>query len=285
MKQHLSLTVIALGLPLLLTSVLRAQSVKPLTHVEACEKFMSAVVGIKVAQQPGTASDGAGSGFIVSPDGWILTAAHVVINLETRQNYPIIQVLMPNGTFKTAAQTTPIPEALLHDFALLKVDGSKLPSLELGDERDIPVGANFALIGLPLSTGIAMKFCLSGSVVAKASIPEGNSQINIVFFQGVSIKGISGAPMISLDSGKVIGIENISLTGIGPALEQTKKQLAAGAGGNVHITGIEFGPVLRDLVNTLDSQLANGLGAGNGASDARLALEKAQRDHQKDAHH
>jgi S1-C subfamily serine protease len=265
-----------------LTILLSAQE-KPhhFTQVEACRKFTPSIVGIQATQQIGAPGGEAGSGFIVSPDGWILTAAHVVINLETRQNYPIIQVVMPNGKIQTAVQMTPIPEALLHDFALLKVEGSNLPFLQVGNEDDIPVGANFALIGLPLSTGIAMKFCLSGTVVAKASSVLGRAKISIVFFQGVSIKGISGAPMISLDSGKVIGIEDIRLTGIGPALEQTQKELAAGAGSGVIISGIDFGPVLRDLVNTLDNQLANGLGAGNGASVAGLALKEAQREYEK----
>lgn len=259
----------------LLLGLLSAQnSNKPLTQVEACKQFDSAIVGIQADQSSGT-------GFIVSSDGWILTAAHVVIDPATKQNSSNIQVLMPDRSLLPAIQVVPVEDALLHDFALLKVDKINLPYLQLGNENDVPVGSNIAIVGYPLSTGIAMKFCLAGAVVAKASVAKSDTQISIIFFQGISIKGISGAPMISLDTGKVIGIENIRLTGIGPSLERTKQQLASGMGGGVVISGIQFGPVLSDLVNTLDTQLANGLGAGNGISAAGLALDKAQRGNHK----
>jgi S1-C subfamily serine protease len=257
-----------------LLGVLSAQnSHKPLTQVEACQEFDSAIVGIHGYEN--------GTGFIVSSDGWILTAAHLVINPTTRQNNSVIQVFMPDGSLQLAIQVVPIEEALLHDFALLKVDKINLPHLEVGSENDVAVGSNITIIGFPLSTGIVMKFCLAGTIVAKATVAKGGTQINIVFFQGISIKGISGAPMISLDTGKVIGIENLRLTGIGPSLEKTKEELASGMGGGVIISGIQFGPVLSDLVNTLDTQLANGLGAGNGTSAAGLAFKQAQRDYQK----
>jgi hypothetical protein len=249
MFKHLMVT-------LFLTTVALTQtSPKPLTQVEACQKFTPAVVGIQ-------AGPGSGSGFIVSSDGWIVTAAHVVVDLPTRQNYPTISVFMPNGTMEPARQMLPTDQAMVHDLALLKVDKTNLPYLKLGNERDIPVGSPITIIGFPISTGIAMKFCLAGNIAAKASQGVGDAQINVVFFQGVSVKGISGAPIISLENGSVIAIEDLRLTGIGPGLERAKQELAAGAGSGVIISGLNFGPVMKDLVNVLDEQLANGLGAG-----------------------
>lgn len=254
---------------LLNVSVFAQTLAKPLTQVQACKKFGSAIVGIHAYQE--------GTGLIVSPDGRILTAAHLVIDPATGQNHNAIKVFMPDRSFQPATQVLPIDDALLHDFGLLKVSKSNLPYLQIGNEDDVPIGSNIAILGFPLSAGIAMKFCLSGSIVAKASVAKGSSKVNIIFFQGVSIKGISGAPIISLDTGKVIGIENVKLTGIGPGLEKTQKELAAGKGRGVSISGIDFGPVMLDMVNTLDTQLANGLGAGNGAYAAGLALKQAQR--------
>jgi hypothetical protein len=262
---------------LALTSIAVTTPGKELTQVQACKQFDSAIVMIDAYQY--------GSGFIVSPDGWILTAAHLVFNSETQKTVENIKVHLSDGSVVSATPIVPVEETRLHDFALLKVDKSNLPFLQIGDEGDDPVGAPIALIGFPLSTGIAMKFCLSGNIVAvaKASVGERNTQINIVFFQGVSIKGISGAPMISLGSGKVIGIENIRLTGIGKALEKSKKEAEAAvkSGGSVSILGVNITPTIYNLIDVLDQQLANGLGAGNGISAARLAIEKANKEHKK----
>jgi hypothetical protein len=67
---------------------------------------------------------------------------------------------------------------------------------------------------------------LFGTVVAQTSIPLGNLQFRkTIFFQGVSIKGISGAPFISLVSGKVVGVVSTKLTAISMSLEKQRRLL------------------------------------------------------------
>lgn len=245
---------------------------KPLTHAQACEQFDSAVVGIEAYQN--------GTGFIVSSDGWILTAAHLIFNPETQKDADTINVYMPDGSKVSATLVLPTSETRSHDFALIKISKDHLPFLVLGDEADAAVGSSITLIGFPLSTGLVIKFCLTGNIAAKTVIGKGDSQTSIVFFQGVSIKGISGAPLISLDTGKVIGIENVRLTGITPALEKTKRdaQAQARTGGSVSIMGLNIVPTVYNIIDVLDTQLANGLGAGNGVTAARLAMDKARKE-------
>lgn len=245
---------------------------EPLTQVQACKQFDPAIVGIEAYQS--------GSGFLVSSNGWILTAAHLILNPETGKSSDTIKIHMSDGSVLVATEVLPASETRAHDFALLKVDKSNLPFLVLGDEGEVPIGSPITIIGFPLSTGIALKFCLSGSIVAKPSVTEAGTQFNIVFFQGVSVKGISGAPIISLDTGKVIGIENVRLAGITPALEKTKKetQALATSGSSVSIMGVNFVPTIFNILDVLDTQLANGLGAGNGISAARLAIDKAKQN-------
>jgi hypothetical protein len=174
---------------------------------------------------------------------------------------------------------------------ILKIDKTQLPHLELGSEDGTELGSPISIIGFPLAAilpiGTAMpKFCLSGTIAAQTSFSLGNLNfLHTVYFQGVSIKGISGAPIISLVTGKVIAIVSTKLTGIGPALQQVTNNLnrSAVAQRNAGVffqhveNGIDASKAVGDIVTVLDEQLANGLGSGTGANDASYALEKAQR--------
>lgn len=267
---------------------------KPMTQVDVCRQFNPPVVEIDafIERKPNNGDGIAinysrGTGFIVSSDGLILTAAHLLINPDTGKAFDSITVhSLPDGSTAPATLVVPLNETVVHDFALLHVDKSNLPSLPLGNENDVIDGSPIAIIGFPLSVGLKLpiKFCLSGTVVAKVGVGiKGSTQLNVIFFQGVSIKGISGAPIISLNTGRVVGIENLRLTGIGPALEQTKKdtEAAVRSGSSVSIMGVNLAPTLYNVIDVLDTQLANGLGAGNGITAARLTIEKARKENKK----
>lgn len=64
---------------------------------------------------------------------------------------------MPDGSKVPASLMLPTIQTTVHDFALLKVDKTKLPFLALGDESDIPIGSPITIIGFPLSAGASMK--------------------------------------------------------------------------------------------------------------------------------
>jgi len=138
----------------------------------------------------------------------------------------------------------------------------------------------FSAIGLD-GQYVADKFCLSALVASRASIKYRNSTIELVYFQGPAIKGISGSPMISLDTGKVIGIVNLKLTGLNRELQQMRSDIAQGMARGMSLNGYEPGTATDEILNLLDSQLANGLGSGTGAADAYYAVKKAQRNGRK----
>jgi S1-C subfamily serine protease len=265
---------------LLMCPALNAQTVKPITQIQACQKFSPAIVGIHAKTVVGNQTNWShGTGFIVSADGLILTAGHVVFNEAAKKDFESITVTLADDSEVPATILIPPDQTRPNDFALLKVDKSNLPFLVLGDEKDAVVGSEFALIGFPYSTGTAVKFCLSGNIAAKVCIRKGDSQINVIYFQGVSVKGISGAPLVSLASGKVIGIENMKLAGITQALAENKEKLGptdASMGGVIY-SGVNYGAAISNIIDTLSTQLANGLGAGQGISAARLAVEKSRK--------
>ena len=168
---------------------------KALTQKEACKQSMSAVVRIDVA-------GGQATGFIVSPDGWVMTAGHVVFDQQTGQQLTSIAIRLPDGSTSFGRPVVD-RESVIRDFALLKIEGSNLPHLDLGDESEVEVGSEITIIGYPFSAesayspSIATKFCLSGMITATDSITEQGINVHAIYFQGPAVKGVSGGPIVS----------------------------------------------------------------------------------------
>jgi S1-C subfamily serine protease len=258
----------------------QARTPVPVTTKEACGKFMPAVVRIDVA-------DGRATGFIVSPDGWILTAAHVVIDPSNGERRSAVAILLPDGSSPLATVFVD-QESAVRDFALLKVEAkSPLPSIELGSSSEVSPGSDLTIIGYPFSAegwggaSLDTKFCLSGMVAATDSIANHSVNIDAIYFQGPAVKGISGGPIISRDTGHVVGIQSQKLAGITTALDGVRTKLETGIFPGVHTTmnidHVSIGPTLIELINVLDRHLANGLGAATAIDDPKRALSKAQR--------
>ena len=140
-----------------------------LSQKDACQKFSSAVVRIDAG------GESRGTGFLISKDGWILTAAHVVVDESKAalEAYSTIGVTLPDEAFKFATLASPLePNMVARDYALLKRDGrSNLPYVELGEKPDvIAPGSDITIIGFPFSAigfkdaAIKNQFCLAGTV-------------------------------------------------------------------------------------------------------------------------
>src|SRR5437762_5426640 len=155
-----------------------------------------------------------GSGFIIDREGRVLTNNHVVRDAET------IKVTLNDGrTFKaTTVGTDPAT-----DVAVIKIDGTNLPVLPLGDSDQLRIGDWAIAIGNPLGM-------LRGSVTVGIVSAQGRSDLNIYggtpryqdFIQtDASINfGNSGGPLCNI-RGEAIGINtaiNPNGQGIGFAI-------------------------------------------------------------------
>ncbi|MFC0711610.1 DegQ family serine endoprotease [Azorhizophilus paspali] len=136
-----------------------------------------------------------GSGFIISPDGYVLTNNHVVADADE------IIVRLSDRSELEAELVGADP---LTDVALLKVKGSNLPTVKLGRTDQLRVGEWVLAIGSP--------FGFDHSVTAGIISATGRSLPNesyVPFIQtDVAINpGNSGGPLFDLD-GRVIGINS-----------------------------------------------------------------------------
>jgi serine protease Do len=141
-----------------------------------------------------------GSGFIITPDGFILTNAHVVGKADK------ITVLLENGqTFP--AQVVGKDEKI--DIALIKIDAGKtLPCVTLADSDTIQVGQWAIAIGNPFGFDHTLT---AGVISAKgrrgAELNEDNPYSGYLQTDASINPGNSGGPLCNLQ-GEVIGINN-----------------------------------------------------------------------------
>lgn len=149
-------------------------------------------------QQPDTQRPSAGSGFIISADGYILTNNHVVENADE-----IIVALSD----RREREATLVGADKLSDLALLKIDAKDLPTVRLGNSEKLEVGEWVVAIGSPFGFELSVT---AGIVSAKGrSLPMQSDGNYVPFIQtDVAINpGNSGGPLFNLN-GEVVGINS-----------------------------------------------------------------------------
>jgi S1-C subfamily serine protease len=206
--------------------------------------------------------EGAGSGFIIDPRGYILTNFHVVQEAQT------IEVVLGDQSHYPAKV---IGADQRNDVALVKIDpkGKNLIALTLGDSSNLQVGQKVLAIGNPfgfqstLTTGVVSALGRTVQTSQTTFIDEAiqtDAAIN---------RGNSGGPLIN-SRGEVIGINSAIYTpsgttaGIGFAIPiNTAKNIAHDlmTDGRVHTAflGVETLPIGGYLAGALDLPVQDGL--------------------------
>jgi Tol biopolymer transport system component/PKD repeat protein len=141
-----------------------------------------------------------GSGFLISSDGLILTANHMVTDAKE------ITVYLSDGKSYTA---TVKARDLVHDLALIKIGATGLPYLQIGDSIGIGLGQQVIVLGYPLGNE---NLTVTSGLVSSIDYDNGR---NITWVQTDSAinPGNSGGPMLDLQ-GNVIGIVTAKLIGL-----------------------------------------------------------------------
>jgi serine protease Do len=138
---------------------------------------------------------GTGSGFIVSPDGYILTNAHVVSEAQT------VTVRL---TDRREFQAKIVGQDEHTDVAVLKIDATNLPVVKIGDPRLLKPGQWVVAIGSPFTFD---NTATAGIVSATArSLPNDNS-VPFIQTDAAVNPGNSGGPLFNA-RGEVVGINS-----------------------------------------------------------------------------
>jgi serine protease Do len=154
-----------------------------------------------------------GSGFVIDPEGYIMTNAHVVSGAQR------VQVVLPadnvDGTLTTAlsGKTYTINARIVGittelDLALLKIDGMKLPALPLATYTQVRQGETVFAFGSPIGLRNSLTHGLI-SAVARQVDPD-SPQIFIQTDAPIN-PGNSGGPLVNI-RGEVVGVNTFILS-------------------------------------------------------------------------
>jgi len=137
-----------------------------------------------------------GSGFLVDPNGYILTNNHVVENASS------IKVKLNDDRVLDAKVVGTDPQT---DLAVLKIQGSSYPTLKLGNSDRVQVGDWVLAFGSPFGL---QKTMTAGIISAKGRVIGAGNYDNFLQTDAAINPGNSGGPLVSLD-GEVIGINTM----------------------------------------------------------------------------
>ena len=221
-------------------------------------------------------SHGAGSGVIISTDGYIVTNNHVVAGADE------IEVkLNDNREFKGRIIGTDETT----DLALIKIDGKDLPTLPIGNSDDLKLGQWVLAVGNPLNLTSTVT---AGIVSAKARGLGANGVESFIQTDAAINAGNSGGALVN-EKGELVGINAMlysqtgSYSGYGFAIPTTIMNKVVA---DLKVYGTVQRAILgvqgSDLSNYIDSEKAKGnevdFGVVSGVYIAQVSDASAAKD-------
>ena len=165
---------------------------------------------VPVYRQKGTVNQkvGAGTGFIVASNGYVLTNRHVVADSDATYT-----ALLSDGTQKNGRV---IFRDMTHDIALLKIEGADFKTAALGDSSALKLGQTVVAIGNALgeyNNSVSVGIISGLNRTLQAGNREGTETLAGVIQTDAAINpGNSGGPLLNL-SGEIIGINVATVLG------------------------------------------------------------------------
>lgn len=193
------------------------------TGVGVASKVRPSIVGIEVEYSVNSifyrnksTATAAGSGIIISEDGYILTNNHIVNSSSTSYYYELgkankVTVTLYNDSTKYDA--TIVGTDSQTDLAVIKIEKNGLKAAELGDSDAVQVGEFAMAIGNPLGLTDSVTAGIVSAVNREVSDQDGNSYVAIQTDASIN-SGNSGGALVN-SKGQVIGVNTLKLSGTG----------------------------------------------------------------------
>lgn len=231
-----------------------------MTDAEVYAANVNSVVSISTTGSSGTNYFGqvvetasAGSGFVLTADGYIVTNQHVVANANT------VKVTLYNGDTYDASI---IGSDQQYDIAVLKIDASALQPVTMGDSDTLNVGDHVLAVGNPLGD---LTFSMSGGMVSSVNraINVDGTPFNMIQTDASINPGNSGGPLFN-QYGEVVGIVSAKYSSYS----------------SQSVEGLGFAIPMNDVLAMIQDIMTNGyvtnkpyLGINQGTMTAQMAAQ------------
>lgn len=177
-----------LSCALLLSTAAVAQS--PSTSPKMATDWAEIVAHARPAVVVIETDEGLGSGFIIKPDGIIVTNHHVVANAKA------MAVKFPSGEIYRSVYL--LSEDPVDDLAFLKIEAVDLPTIPLGNSNNVQVGEEVLLVGAPKG----LEQTVSNGLISGIRLEDG---VRVLQTSAAASPGSSGGPLLNR-SGEAVGV-------------------------------------------------------------------------------
>jgi S1-C subfamily serine protease len=179
-----------------------------LTDTELLDAYSRTVIGVVDEVGPAVVGvSGIGSGLILTPDGYVLTNHHVASAAKR------FELHLRDGAVLSAELVGKDPHT---DLALLRANGTGLPSARLGDSSQLRVGQLVVAIGSPFGFQSTVTTGVVSAVGRTLRAQTGRLIENIIQTDAALNPGNSGGPLVD-SQGQVVGI-NTAIVAVGQGI-------------------------------------------------------------------
>jgi len=149
--------------------------------------------------------EGAGSGWIIDEDGYVVTNNHVVAGAES-----ITVTLDDSRSFPAGIVGTD----WLTDLAVIKINAENLTKADIGDSSKLKAGEWVLAIGNSLDLGVTPSEGIVRSLEASVPVSAGQTLYGLIGTSAAINPGNSGGPLVNMQ-GEVLGITTVKIAMVG----------------------------------------------------------------------